>query len=197
MAGFSNFNNPPLLPEPVARDHGHSAPFGTGSLYSRCVFCHLCRIKLIVFSPPPKSRDRTTPIVDNDAPPTESLLDGSSFNFAQHQHAHHQPLRSVAIGSSNQTQGTTSLPTHNGTVSVIVSGFYPDRAHSVVSQFTAIGDCSAPEMSAEGGNWFTITYVQPWDAARALKRDGDVINGDMMIAVRLLVCSHSMVMYDY
>lgn len=71
---------------------------------------------------------------------------------------------------------------------MIVSGFYPDRAHGVVAQFTAIGDCSAPELAAEGGNWFTISYVNPWDAARALRRDGDVINGDMMISVRLMVC---------
>ena len=44
-------------------------------------------------------------------------------------------------------------------------------------------------MAPEGGNWFRITYVNPWDAARAVRRDGDVINGDMMIAVRLVVRS--------
>lgn len=68
-----------------------------------------------------------------------------------------------------------------------MSGFYPDRAHGVVAQFVAIGECSPPEMAPEGGNWFRITYVNPWDAARAVRRDGDVINGDMMIAVRLVV----------
>jgi hypothetical protein len=56
-----------------------------------------------------------------------------------------------------------------------------------MSQFTAIGESSTPEMSAEGGNWFKITYLNPWDGARALRRDGDIINGDMMVAVRLVV----------
>ncbi|CUA78344.1 hypothetical protein RSOLAG22IIIB_07017 [Rhizoctonia solani] len=174
VSGFSNFNNPPLLPEPVARDHGQSAPFGTGSLYSR---------------PPPKSRDRTAPIVDDDAPPTESLLEGGNFNFSQqYQHSHlHQTLRPTPASiPSNTTPGAVPLQNHDGAVAVLVSGFYPDRVHSVTSQFTAIGECSAPEMPSEGGNWFKITYANPWDGARALKRDGDIINGDMMIAVRLV-----------
>ncbi|CCO29048.1 hypothetical protein BN14_03050 [Rhizoctonia solani AG-1 IB] len=172
VSGFSNFNNPPLLPEPVARDHGQSAPFGTGSL------------------PPPKTRDRTAPIVDDDAPPTESLLEGGNFNFSQqHQQAHlQQTLRPapVSASASNVTKGIAPLQNHEGAVAVIVSGFYPDRAHSVMSQFTAIGESSTPEMSAEGGNWFKITYLNPWDGARALRRDGDIINGDMMVAVRLV-----------
>ncbi|CAE7228654.1 unnamed protein product [Rhizoctonia solani] len=175
VSGFSNFNNPPLLPEPVVRDHGQSTPFGTGSLYSR---------------PPPKSRDRTAPIVDDDAPPTESLLEGGNFNFSQqYQHSHpHQTLRAAPVptSTSNAGPGPTSLQNHEGAVAVLVSGFYPDRIHSVTSQFTAIGECSAPETSPEGGNWFKIIYANPWDGARALKRDGDIINGDMMIAVRLV-----------
>ncbi|KAG9082594.1 hypothetical protein FS749_006736 [Ceratobasidium sp. UAMH 11750] len=168
-AGFSSYNNPPLLPEPVSRDHGPAAPFGTGSIYSR---------------PPPKSRDRTAPIVDNDAPPTESLLDGPNFNFS-----HHQPhsSRSLAISSvPNANQTPAPLHSHAGGVALTVSGFYPDRAHGVVAQFVAIGDCAPPEMSPEGGNWFKIVYANPWDAARAVRRDGDIINGDMMIAVRLV-----------
>ncbi|CAE6471772.1 unnamed protein product [Rhizoctonia solani] len=174
VSGFSNFNNPPLLPEPVARDHGQSAPFGTGSLYSR---------------PPPKSRDRTAPVVDDDAPPTESLLEGGNFNFSQqYQHSHHQTHRAVpaSTSTSNIGPGATPLQNHDGAIAVLVSGFYPDRIHNVTSQFAAIGECSAPEMSPEGGNWFKITYANPWDGARALKRDGDIINGDMMIAVRLV-----------
>ncbi|KAH7335516.1 hypothetical protein B0J17DRAFT_670489 [Rhizoctonia solani] len=175
VSGFSNFNNPPLLPEPVTRDHGQSAPFGTGSLYSR---------------PPPKSRDRTAPIVDDDAPPTESLLEGGNFNFSQqHQQSHlHQTLRAAPItaSTSNAVPGATPMQSHDGAVAVLVSGFYPDRVHNVASQFAAIGECSAPEMSPEGGNWFKVTYANPWDGARALKRDGDIINGDMMIAVRLV-----------
>ncbi|CAE6484369.1 unnamed protein product [Rhizoctonia solani] len=174
VSGFSNFNNPPLLPEPVARDHGQSAPFGTGSLYAR---------------PPPKSRDRTAPVVDDDAPPTESLLEGGNFNFSQqYQHSHHQTHRAApaSTSTSNTGPGATPLQSHDGAVAVLVSGFYPDRIHNVTSQFAAIGECSAPEMSSEGGNWFKITYANPWDGARALKRDGDIINGDMMIAVRLV-----------
>ncbi|KAF8596765.1 hypothetical protein BDV93DRAFT_610729 [Ceratobasidium sp. AG-I] len=173
VAGFSSYNNPPLLPEPVSREHAPATPFGTGSLYSR---------------PPPKSRDRTAPIVDNDAPPTESLLDGSNFNFSQHQHQHQSqssraaPSVSVPGSSSNPT----GLHAHTGGVALTVSGFYPDRAHGVIAQFVAIGDCAPPEMAPEGGNWFRITYVNSWDAARAVRRDGDVINGDMMIAVRLV-----------
>ncbi|GAB1518477.1 hypothetical protein RhiXN_04899 [Rhizoctonia solani] len=175
VSGFSNFNNPPLLPEPVARDHGQSTQFGTGSLYAR---------------PPPKARDRTAPIVDDDAPPTESLLEGGNFNFSQqHQQAHlQQTLRPTLASTSVSTIGKGAAPTqnHDGAVAVLVSGFYPDRAHSVISQFTAIGESSAPEMPAEGGNWFKITYLNPWDGARALRRDGDIINGDMMISVRLV-----------
>ncbi|KAJ1306580.1 hypothetical protein OPQ81_007580 [Rhizoctonia solani] len=175
VSGFSNFNNPPLLPEPVARDHGQPTPFGTGSLYSR---------------PPPKSRDRTVPIVDDDAPPTESLLEGANFNFSQQypQSHQHQTLRAAAVSTSTSNSGpsATTLQNHDGAVAVLVSGFYPDRVHSVISQFTAIGECSAPDISSEGGNWFKITYANPWDGARALRRDGDIINGDMMIAVRLV-----------
>ncbi|KAG9103646.1 hypothetical protein FRC06_009150 [Ceratobasidium sp. 370] len=178
VAGFSNYNNPPLLPEPVARDHGSAAPFGTGSIYSR---------------PPPKSRDRTAPIVDNDAPPTESLLDGSNFNFAHQPHS----SRSLAVSSApNTNQTPATLHSHTGGVALTVSGFYPDRAHGVVAQFVAIGDCAPPEMAPEGGNWFRIVYVNPWDAARAVRRDGDIINGDMMIAVRLVDPSQASLFSD-
>ncbi|KAG9127226.1 hypothetical protein FRC07_000097 [Ceratobasidium sp. 392] len=181
VAGFSNYNNPPLLPEPVSRDHGSAAPFGTGSLYSR---------------PPPKSRDRTAPIVDNDAPPTESLLDGSNFNFSHQQQAPHSS-RGLAITNAPSTnQAPTSLHSHTGGVALTVSGFYPDRAHGVAAQFVAIGDCSPPEMAPEGGNWFKIVYVNPWDAARAVRRDGDIINGDMMIAVRLVDPSQASLFND-
>ncbi|QRV88653.1 hypothetical protein RhiJN_16671 [Ceratobasidium sp. AG-Ba] len=172
VAGFSNYNNPPLLQEPVPRDHGPSVPFGTGSLYSR---------------PAPKTRDRTTPIIDNDAPPTESLLDGPNFNFSYQQQQPSRTSRSLAtLNAPNPNQATTSLHAHTGGVALIVSGFYPDRAHAVIAQFEAIGDCSPAELAPEGGNWFRITYLQPLDAVRAVRRDGDIVNGDMMIAVRLV-----------
>ncbi|KAF8757610.1 Nup53/35/40-type RNA recognition motif [Rhizoctonia solani] len=153
--------------KPVARDHGQSTQFGTGSLYAR---------------PPPKARDRTAPIVDDDAPPTESLLEGGNFNFSQqHQQAHlQQTLRPTLASTSVSTIGKGAAPTqnHDGAVAVLVSGFYPDRAHSVISQFTAIGESSAPEMPAEGGNWFKITYLKSMGRRLgASRRDGDIING--------------------
>jgi hypothetical protein len=155
-------------------------------------YCIL-RLPNLVCRPPPKSRDRTAPIVDNDAPPTESLLDGSNFNFSQHQHQHQPSSRSLAITSApTSNQAPASVQSHIGGVALTVSGFYPDRAHGVVAQFVAIGDCAPPEMAPEGGNWFRILYANAWDAARAVRRDGDIINGDMMISVRLVVRLHTL-----
>jgi len=71
---------------------------------------------------------------------------------------------------------------------VLVFGFPPEQYSSVASTF-ASADASPPERASDTTNWFKIGYRSTWDAQRALRRNGEVVDGLFMIGVVAVVRS--------
>jgi len=63
-----------------------------------------------------------------------------------------------------------------------VFGYPLDRYDTIARLFQKLGDTTEPELS-ENGMWFTIGFRQPWEAERALRRNGKLIDDAYMIGV--------------
>jgi len=61
---------------------------------------------------------------------------------------------------------------------LIIFGFLPDQLSFILDHFRNIGPLSKIEPSSS--NWATIYYVQPWHAARAIRKNGDIVQGCMV-----------------
>jgi hypothetical protein len=53
--------------------------------------------------------------------------------------------------------------------------------------FNSLGDCQPPNPGPEGANWFKIAYKHEWEAARAVRKNGELINGAWMVGVKWAV----------
>ena len=53
--------------------------------------------------------------------------------------------------------------------------------------FNSLGDCQPPTPGPEGANWFKIAYKHEWEAARAVRKNGELINGAWMVGVKWAV----------
>ncbi|CAG8739109.1 285_t:CDS:2, partial [Acaulospora colombiana] len=53
-------------------------------------------------------------------------------------------------------------------------------AGAAIKLFTSLGECQEPIPGPEGGNWFKIAYKNEWEAARAVRKNGELINGQWM-----------------
>ena len=76
---------------------------------------------------------------------------------------------------------------------VTVFGYPHSRYSSTIAFFQSIAEsgCTEPELSVDVENAFTIGYNQPWEAARALRKNGEIISGEggrWMIGVKWVVC---------
>lgn len=112
-----------------------------------------------------------------------------------------------ASSSAPQSSGTASTPasatTSTASASVIVFGFPPYLYHDIVQHFTSIGETVSidPAPSPETGrNWITIVYKNPWEAARAVRRSGEILTlgrEECMIGVKWAVstCSSHICLY--
>lgn len=69
---------------------------------------------------------------------------------------------------------------------VVVFGFPRDKYEEIVGVFVAMGDSSVIE-SPVACNWVTISYKNSWEAARAIRRNGEIIGGTTMIGVKWAV----------
>jgi nuclear pore complex protein Nup53 len=93
------------------------------------------------------------------------------------------------------TPASATAPT--ASASVIVFGFSPYLYHDIVQHFTSIGEPVSidPAPSPEAGrNWITIVYKNPWEAARAVRRSGEILTigrEECMIGVKwaVSICS--------
>ncbi|KAH8108320.1 hypothetical protein DFH11DRAFT_1517057 [Phellopilus nigrolimitatus] len=109
---------------------------------------------------------------DEDGPPTSSVADIVND-------IHMDSYRSKLISAQRNSTTTPSPPAHQ-TLYVIVFGYPPSRYSSTVAHFQSIvdGGTSDPEMSSDAENAFKIGYKQPWEAARAWRRNGEIISGE-------------------
>ena len=75
---------------------------------------------------------------------------------------------------------------------IIVFGYPQPRYSLTLAHFTALGSggTTTPEVIPDVENAFKIGYNHPWEAARALRRNGEIISGEgsrWIIGVRWLV----------
>jgi nuclear pore complex protein Nup53 len=57
----------------------------------------------------------------------------------------------------------------------------------ILQYFSQLGDILGSEVDSSGGNWVTIVYRQEWEAARAVRKNGDVLGGIWMVGVKWAV----------
>lgn len=68
---------------------------------------------------------------------------------------------------------------------VHVFGFPPSAQQFIIAHFSQIGDLlSPPQTSPDGGNWVTLTYLHEWAAQRAVRRNGEIVDGTLMVGCR-------------
>lgn len=63
-------------------------------------------------------------------------------------------------------------------------GFPAAATDLVLDFFSQFGEIVSRTPSTEGGNWVTITYAQAWSAARAARKNGEILGGTLMIGVK-------------
>src|ERR1700733_3259086 len=104
----------------------------------------------------------------------------------------HTPT-SPAPQSSNTISTPASAIASTASASVIVFGFPPYLYHDIVQHFTSIGDTVSvdpPPSLDTGRNWITVVYKNPWEAARAIRRSGEILTigkEECMIGVKWAV----------
>ncbi|TDL23581.1 hypothetical protein BD410DRAFT_786822 [Rickenella mellea] len=119
---------------------------------------------------------------DEDGPPTSSIFDivndVHADSFDQRLKPRHQNNSSRMTSSAQAT--TPPHHTSHHTLYIIVFGYPPSRYSSTVAYFRSLaeGGTTEAEMSPDVENAFKIGYKQPMEAARAWRRNGEIINGD-------------------
>lgn len=128
--------------------------------------------------------------MEEDAPPISSLGDFDPSTTPQDSSA--QPL-SASASSSHPSASASTSHAHSAPAAppaagyaVHLFGFPSEAAPAVISHFSALGDIVSSVPSAEGGNWITIAYAQPWAAARAARKNGTILGGVIMVGVKVV-----------
>ncbi|GAA5928645.1 uncharacterized protein JCM15063_003929 [Sporobolomyces koalae] len=136
--------------------------------------------------------------MEEDAPPTASLNEFDSVDSSHHaensaagsrsqsDHLALSPfsasvsaLPPVPSSSSTSSSSSTTYP-------VNVFGFPSSALELVLDYFSQFGEIVSKTPSQEGGNWVTIVYAQPWSAARAARKNGEILGGVLMVGVKAL-----------
>jgi hypothetical protein len=74
---------------------------------------------------------------------------------------------------------------------VIVFGYPPDKYSVTVEYFKSLGAATEPEPNTEIVNCFRIGFRDPGEAARVVRRNGEVLGGTWMVGVKWAVCRSS------
>jgi hypothetical protein len=92
------------------------------------------------------------------------------------------------VRDANLIQKNSDVPPPNGTSSkapaIQIFGFSPALIESVIHHFSQLGEIVDYSAAPDGGNWVTVTYREAWCAARAVRRNGEIIGGRLMIGVK-------------
>ncbi|KAL7414934.1 hypothetical protein BDY24DRAFT_22878 [Mrakia frigida] len=171
-----------------------TARFGTGSLFDRS--------NTSPYNSPQALHSIPTSMHNEDAPPIDSLEDGDMFDG--HESFQQQDYTSAPVSrveyvpfcSSRLFRPLTWLlsslssfspppPSANPLDStVIVFGPPMSMLQPLLQHFEQFGEITAAAPDQGGGNWVSITYRHEQDAARAIKKNGDVLGGSYMIGVK-------------
>ncbi|KAF8507969.1 hypothetical protein BU17DRAFT_56965 [Hysterangium stoloniferum] len=163
--GGQNIEEPPIIPTKFNPSASRSSPseFGLESMFERT-----------------KSRRSRQPTRDEDAPPTTSINDMVDEPHINPFQRRDTPTGSPPTSRRQPQPVQTSQPSH--VIYLNVFGYPLDRYESVAKSFKSFGDTTEPEPS-ENGMWFTIGFRQAWEAERALRRNGKVMDDSYMIGV--------------
>ncbi|PPQ94682.1 hypothetical protein CVT25_009537 [Psilocybe cyanescens] len=135
------------------------------------------------------SRQRQ-PLADEDAPPTSSIndipnelnLDSSPGRFQTRQTGNERPNF-----SSSRRHNIAPPPSMNQAVQplfVIVFGYPADKYSLTVEYFKSLGETIDVDTSKDITNCFKIGYADPGDAVRAVRKNGEVLNGTWMVGAK-------------
>ncbi|KAI0367010.1 hypothetical protein BV20DRAFT_1037974 [Pilatotrama ljubarskyi] len=168
---FPRHEDPPMVQTKAKLNHtfsgGAIADFGMDSMFE-------------------SSRPRQT-LADEDAPPTTSVNDiindipeSSSGRFPQRNRA------SLFKTSHPATPkpAAPSPPSNTQPLYVVVFGYPPDKYSVTVEYFRSLGQTTEPEQSSEIVNAFRIGYLNPAEAIRAVRKNGDVVGGSWMVGAK-------------
>ncbi|KPV75336.1 uncharacterized protein RHOBADRAFT_66400, partial [Rhodotorula graminis WP1] len=132
--------------------------------------------------------------VEEDAPPVASLneYDGADQSGLQTDSSMNGLSRSPANDPTASPFASSSVLAHPGSstsssskgYAVHVFGFPASALELILEHFAQFGDVLSSSPSTEGGNWVTVVYAQPWSAARAARKNGDVLGGVLMVGVK-------------
>ncbi|KDQ19573.1 hypothetical protein BOTBODRAFT_28150 [Botryobasidium botryosum FD-172 SS1] len=170
----------PLIPEPFPRSTSNAA-FGSEAL--------LATQRL-------NSPRTNVAHDDEDAPPTTSLMDFAmsspepvrTNNFSSS--GFHSQTASAASPSHHHSQSHShqqQQPQHQSSSEsypVIIFGFPPEKAKAIVGHFASMGDGASVELGPEGSNWASVAYRSAWEAARAVRHNGEIVGGSVMVGVK-------------
>ncbi|TBU49201.1 hypothetical protein BD309DRAFT_997059 [Dichomitus squalens] len=170
---------PPMVPTKAKLNHtfsgGAVTDFGMDSMFESS-----------------RQRPRQT-LADEDAPPTASVNDivnetpESTSRFPQRNAFEPSQSRLSLFRSSHPTtpKPTASSPQQNTQpLYVVVFGYPPDKYSVTLEYFRSLGDTTEAEQSSELLNCFRIGYLNPAEAIRAIRKNGDIINGSFMVGAK-------------
>ena len=93
----------------------------------------------------------------------------------------------LAFPSPSRPPRTDATPSTAPISYVIVFGYPPDKYSVIVEYFKSLGAATEPEPNAEIVNCFRIGFRDPGDAARVVRRNGEVLGGTWMAGVKWAV----------
>jgi nuclear pore complex protein Nup53 len=67
---------------------------------------------------------------------------------------------------------------------ILIFGFNAALVDPIIAHFGQLGEIVDYTPAPEGGNWVSVTYREAWCAARAVRRNGEIIGGKLMIGVK-------------
>ncbi|KAI5481194.1 nucleoporin Nup40 [Pseudohyphozyma bogoriensis] len=133
--------------------------------------------------------------MEDDAPPVSSLQDPSSndasMSFSISEDRRPSPSAiTTPLPTASPSKPPTSLPSTSSSTStgktypVYIFGFPSSALPHILSHFSTFGTIASSTVSEEGGNWVTVNYTEPWAAARAVRRNGEILGGVLMVGVK-------------
>ncbi|GAA5825670.1 hypothetical protein JCM11251_000330 [Rhodosporidiobolus azoricus] len=166
--------------------------FGGGSLFGGTTGTPSKSPKFTPYTAPPRATAyRAEP--EEDAPPVASLHEFDSQEpSGLHAESAFNPLRRSPSGdpsSASPFSSSIGLPHASSSSSsegypVNIFGFPPSALDLVLDYFSQFGEVVSKTPSPEGGNWITLSYAQPWSAARAARKNGEILGGVIMVGVK-------------
>ncbi|OBZ66483.1 hypothetical protein A0H81_13554 [Grifola frondosa] len=138
-----------------------------------------------------RQRQRQT-LPDEDAPPTTSvndIVDGifpdsGTARTPQRNAPFEQSQSRPSLFRSSHPSTPKPVPPTIQPIYVVVFGYPPDKYSVTVEYFGAFGDATAAEQNTEISNCFRIGYKNAADAFRAVRKNGEVLNGSWMVGVK-------------